>query len=166
MIARLRTWLTGGPLYITARASELRLRNVSTATETIVEPLIAIQQQHHSVIVGIGKEAKQASARLPNTVVVNPFSHPRSLLGDFQLAEKLLRKLIVDLYGHRVLRPAPVVVFQPLEKLEGGLTAVEERAFKELCAGAGGREVHIWTGRRLTDQETIAGTFKHGDSHH
>lgn len=166
MIARVRDWLTGGPLYITARESELRLRHVLAATETVVEPLVAIREQGGGMIVGIGQDAKQAATRLPNTVVVNPFSHPRSLLGDFLVAEKLLRQLIIDLYGHRILRPAPMIVFQPLEKLEGGLTTVEERAFKELCAGAGGREVHVWTGRPLSDQEVVAGTFKDLGGHH
>lgn len=92
--------------------------------------------------------------------MTNPFLHPRSLLGDVQLGEKLLRKLIVGVYGHRLFRPSPVIVFQPLEKLEGGLTEIEERAFKEIFAGAGGREVHVWTGRRLSDQEIVTGAFK------
>jgi rod shape-determining protein MreB len=37
-----------------------------------------------------------------------------------------------------------------MEKLEGGLTIVEERAFKELAIGAGARDVIVYQGSELT----------------
>ena len=48
----------------------------------------------------------------------------------------------------------------PLEPLEGGLTHVEVRVLRELGAAAGGRDVFVWTGRELGDDELRSGAFK------
>lgn len=62
------------------------------------------------------------------------FSHPRMLIGNFTK-----------------------VVVHPLDKVEGGLSQIEERVLRELAIGSGGAsKVVVWTGAKLSDSEVIA----------
>lgn len=80
---------------------------------------------------------------------VGDFSHPRMLVGHFQLAEKLLQAGLKKAYAGSFLPPRPVLIMHPKEMLEGGLTDIEERVLRELGLGAGAREVKIWLGDDL-----------------
>ncbi|MFN3587145.1 MAG: hypothetical protein ACK4UT_06550 [Moraxellaceae bacterium] len=77
------------------------------------------------------------------------FSHPRMLLGDFNIAEACLGALLKKAYPSRLLPARPLLVMHPCELLEGGLSKLEERALTELGLGAGAREVRLWTGAPL-----------------
>ena len=109
-------------------------------------PYIAIETNGgNTTIREIGSKARDVVG--PNIKVTNPFSHPRSLIANFSNAEKIIRHAIRSLYGSRLnLKPAPRIVMHPLEKHEGGLTEIEERALVELALGAGAREVLVYTG--------------------
>ncbi|MGS0689023.1 rod shape-determining protein MreB [Shewanella sp. 30m-9] len=78
---------------------------------------------------------------------LNPFSHPRALLNDFFVAERLLKEIINQLAGKKLLSPAPIIIIHPMEKTEGGLTMIEIRAFREMAIGAGARDVVIHQGQ-------------------
>ena len=80
----------------------------------------------------------------------NPFSHPRTLLNHFSQAEAFIRACITDAIGNHLAKASPIVVIHPMEKLDGGLTQIERRAFLELGYGAGAREVHVHTGHPLS----------------
>ena len=80
---------------------------------------------------------------------INPFSHPRTLLSDFTHAEAFIHQCILETGGNRLAKTSPIVVMHPMEKLDGGLTQIERRAFLELGYGAGAREVHVHTGPAL-----------------
>jgi hypothetical protein len=82
-----------------------------------------------------------------------PFTTERLLVGQFAVAERLLKRGLKELVAGNWLAPSPVVVIHPLEKVEGGLSEVEERIFRELAAGAGARKVVVWLGRELSDAE-------------
>ncbi|MFT7223082.1 MAG: rod shape-determining protein MreB [Cellvibrionaceae bacterium] len=82
--------------------------------------------------------------------IVNHFSHPRLSVNDFQLAEKVLMHAIRVLHKNKLFAPSPRIIVQPMEKLEGGITEIEKRVFRELCLGAGAREVFIHTGAELS----------------
>ena len=73
------------------------------------------------------------------------FSHPRSLIGDFTIAQALLKELVAEAKGGFSLKTE--VLLHPLERLEGGLTQIEERVFRELCIGAGASRVVVWWDR-------------------
>lgn len=45
-----------------------------------------------------------------------PFSHPRALLADFTVAEKLLKQAVRGVASSGVLRFAPQLVIHPLER--------------------------------------------------
>ena len=85
---------------------------------------------------------------LPSAI---PFSHPRTVVGEFVVADELLRRGIKSMRGFL----PPRVLVHPMEKVEGGLTQVEERVFLELAYGAGASRAAVWTGQPLGDKEVI-----------
>ena len=90
----------------------------------------------------------------PITVVATePFTTKRLLVGQFMAAERTLKKGFADIYSGNWFSPSPAVLIHPLEKIEGGLSEVEERVLKELAAGAGARKVTVWVGHELSDAE-------------
>lgn len=89
------------------------------------------------------------------TMSKETFTTQRLLIGHFQVAEKVLRQGIKDLFSTSWLPASPAIVIQPMEKIEGGLSEIEERAFRELAAGAGARKVAVWVGDELTESEVI-----------
>jgi rod shape-determining protein MreB len=108
------------------------------------EPWVAIADDGiRKKVVAIGSAAKGATA-----LVVNPFGHPRTLISDFTVAEELLKRVVRSLrtsWWH----PSPTIVMHPCDRLEGGLTQVEIRAFKELVLGAGAGQVFFREGSEL-----------------
>lgn len=75
----------------------------------------------------------------------NPFSHPRMLLNDFQLAEKLVQHVVWEIMRDKGswITPTPhSIIIQAMEKTEGGITDVERKALYELVAGFA-RHAHV-----------------------
>ncbi len=87
------------------------------------------------------------------------FTTKRLLVGQFSVAEKLLKKAIKKAYKINWLSASPMVVIHPMEMIEGGLSEVEKRVFKELAAGAGARKIVVWEGHELSDNE-VTGIVK------
>lgn len=129
-------------LYIQIWEQRIKITDFTSGKVFEGKPLLAIDTSSGiKVVKAVGSAAILETGG--NIDIVNPFSHPRSLLADFAIAEKLLRYLFKKLSDSRLFRPAPAVVIHPMEKLEGGLTDVEIRAFSELALGAGAREVFV-----------------------
>jgi len=150
----IRSLLPGGPVYVRIRSDRLHLRDVTTGREWKEVPEAAVRSGSKPTVVAVGSMASQAALREPGNVkLMNGYAHPRTMIADFTIAEKVLQHAVNLIFEGRLLRPAPILVMHPLERLEGGLTGVEERALLELAAGAGAREAHIWVGRELTDSE-------------
>jgi len=63
------------------------------------------------------------------------------------------------MYKNRFFHPSPITVIHPMEKVEGGLTSIEQRALRELASGAGAHKVFIWVGCELTDDEIISRNY-------
>ncbi|MEW8110733.1 MAG: rod shape-determining protein [Candidatus Thiodiazotropha endolucinida] len=134
---------------------EQKLKVTDASTGRIYEdiPLVAIQTMANGrkEVSAIGSEAKMATGA--NILTVNPFSHPRVLFSDFTVAEKLLQHVFRLLNKGKLFTLNPTVVVHPMEKTEGGLTMIENRAFKELGTGAGAREVFVYEGNPIPVQE-------------
>lgn len=81
-----------------------------------------------------------------------PFSTKRLLIGQFSIAEKLLRLGFNEL-SKSVF--SPIVIMHPLEFFDNPLSEVEDRVLKELALNAGAREVKVWIGQELTDDEVL-----------
>lgn len=86
------------------------------------------------------------------------FSNPRLLVADFAAAQHLLLGGITALLPHRFLRLSrpPQLLIQPLERLEGGLSQVEERILLELGLGCGARKVRLHLGQELDNAGVLA----------
>jgi len=92
---------------------------------------------------------------------VKPFTTTRLLVGEFNNAEVLLKEALKKLYTDNWLAPSPIVVIQPMDMIEGGLSPVEDRILRELAIGAGGRKVIVWVGKELTNEEVIEKSKTH-----
>ncbi len=82
-----------------------------------------------------------------------PFSTERLLIGNFTRAKALLIKGIKIVMGKKFHPPA--IVMHPIEKIDGGLSQVEERVLEDLAVVAGGQKVCVWVGHELTDNEVL-----------
>ncbi len=143
----------GSILYVQIWESRLRITNIKTGEIYDDEPLMAIRitskrNKEIREIIAIGSKSK--SLLSSDTKIINPFSHPRVLFANFSGGEKLLQHAFHQLHAKKLFSPAPVVVIHPMEKIEGGLTQIEHRAFKEMAAGAGAREIAVYSGPELS----------------
>jgi rod shape-determining protein MreB len=141
-------------LYIKVSPEQLTVRNVKTQESFAERPEVAIGGTPRKVL-AIGNAAR-SSASAPGAEVVNPFGHPRTLVGDFTVGEQLLKAAVRKLQGSSPLAIAPLIVMHPLGSPEGGFTQVERRAFREMALGAGASEVLLWVGRELSDSEVLS----------
>jgi len=137
-------------LYVQIWEKRIKVTHIQTRNVYDEQPLVAfeIDKKGKKIIAAIGNAARSFESK-ENTIVVNPFSHPRVLFSDFEAGEKLLQHIIQTLSERKVFATSPEIVIHPMEKTEGGLTMIEVRAFKELGYGAGGRDVAVYQGKEL-----------------
>lgn len=139
-------------VYVTISPERLTLKNLRTGVTIAEPPELAITKTSPPKIIGVGSQARIAGALQPSDIV-NPFSHPRSLVSDFIIGEQLIKRQLNALLSKGVFSPSPTIIIHPLGNPEGGFTEVEKRAFCEMAAGAGGSKVHFKIDQPLTEQE-------------
>ncbi|WP_126452091.1 rod shape-determining protein [Sulfuriflexus mobilis] len=139
----------GTTMYVQIWEKRIKVTNIETGKIYDEAPLVAIEtvNKDKKAVNAVGNKAALLMGK--NIEVINPFSHPRVLFSDFHVAEKLLQHIFKLLTGGKIFILAPAVVIHPMEKTEGGLTLIEERAFRELALGAGARDVVIYQGSPL-----------------
>lgn len=84
-----------------------------------------------------------------------PFTTDRLLVGIFTAAEPILAKLVKKVLPKGFITKSPQVVIHPITMVDGGLSEVEERIFKELAFGSGAIKVVLHVGHELSDSEVI-----------
>lgn len=90
-------------------------------------------------------------------LTANPaFTTTRLLVGEFSVAQLLLKQAVAALIGKCLQLFGPKVVIHPLEKIEGGLSQIEERLFLELAYGAGAKAAKVYLGPELSDDAVRA----------
>lgn len=143
-------------LLIEIRENILTVKAFSSDSKFEEAPLVAVETINGKQIARkIGTQASHVSA--PNITVINPFSHPRSMISNFSLAQHVIKYAIEKVHETKV-QPAPRVIMHQLEKNVGGFTEIEERVLNELAYGAGAREVLIYSGTQINPQaETYDG---------
>lgn len=142
--------LFSNDLYIQVWEKRIKVTSIQTQAVFDQMPLVAIEttKSGQKVVREVGNACSSID---PNQYqIINPFSHPRMLLGDFLVAEKLLQFVVKELHQGKIFTPSPRIIFHPMEKTEGGLNLVEDKAFRELCMGAGARAVVIHLGDELS----------------
>ncbi|MCW9048323.1 MAG: rod shape-determining protein MreB [Gammaproteobacteria bacterium] len=127
-------------LYVQIWENRIKITNTSTLSIIEEKPLVECKTKADGkiIITAIGNKAGVES--------INPFSHPRTLFSDFHIGEKLLQELIKKAIPGSFISIAPCVIIHPMEKIEGGLTMIEGRAFKEMAYGAGARKTVVYVG--------------------
>ena len=113
-------------------------------------PFVAVESANNKKIISaIGRDAEALQGK-SNIVVVNPFAHPRIVIGDFTIGEKLLQYSLRSMLKSRWFVPVIIGIIHPERKLEGGLTQIEHRALRELCLSAGCRQSAVHDGPPLS----------------
>ena len=131
---------------------EERLKIVHVESQLVFEeqPYIAIdnKEKQKPTVIAVGSAAYRllGSSRYE---VLNPFSHPRLLVSDFQKAETVLQYGIRAVCKTKLFQPSLIIVIHPREKLDGGLTDMECRVFRELALGVGARKVYLHSGNEI-----------------
>ncbi|PSV35426.1 rod shape-determining protein MreB [Photobacterium sp. GB-27] len=145
-------------LLIELRSKQLSVQIFGTSERVDLSPYIAIEDTKNNVL-AVGDKAKYLSGS--NITVLNPFDHKRSFVGDFACAEKVLQYAVREVLGHNKFVLSPRIVMHQLEKVDGGLTDIEERVLKELAMGAGAREVLVHHNQaRIHAQQTSYAALK------
>lgn len=139
----------GSTLYVQIWENRIRVVDIETNEVFDEKPLLQIEARKSGAkdVTAIGNKA--------NVNPLNPFSHPRALLKDFFLGERLLQEIIKKLVGKKFIFPAPAIIIHPMEKTEGGLTMIEIRAFREMAFGAGARDVAIHQSKNALEPSMI-----------
>jgi rod shape-determining protein MreB len=148
-------------VYVRIRPHLMSVKNVSRNAFFEDVPQIAVDlTRKRNKVLGFGARANLAASTSKEKLILNGFDHPRSIIGDFEVAEKTLQ-----LFLEKVNAPkkrffyAPTLIIHPLEKLEGGLTQIEMRAFEDMGYRAKANKVFVWDGRELNDEEVVSLKF-------
>lgn len=148
-------------LYVVVTAEKLTVRNAGNGKQVYEAPEAAVESQPKLKLLGVGAEARRLASH-PGVKLVNPFVHPRTLVGDFTLAELVLKGFVARVKSGGILNPMPKMVIHLPADPEGGYTQVELRVFRELGFSAGARKITLWQGRALSDAELLSGEFPAG----
>lgn len=146
------------PLYIRLSPSRLMVRNVKTGHAIAEVPEIAVSRGPQRKIVDVGAEAALHKSS-KTAEVINPFAHPRTMVSDFTIGQRVLKAFMRKLNKRRRFFLSPRVVLHPQGEPEGGYTQIEIRALHEMALGAGASDVVIWQGPALTDEQVLKRRF-------
>ena len=77
------------------------------------------------------------------TLAEKSFSTSRLLVGDFEAAEDCVRRAAKELGIFGLFKMKPSVIVKPKEKVEGGISPIEDRVFRELALTIGAKKVSV-----------------------
>lgn len=147
--------LFAAPLYVRLSPFKLSVRNVKTGLSITEIPEIALSRGPNPRILDIGdKAALHKSSK--TAVVVNPFAHPRTLIGDFTAGQNILKAFVKRLNKRSRFRLAHRVILHLPGDPAGGYTQLEIRAMRELGLSTGASSVVIWQGPELTNEQILS----------
>ncbi|WP_407333679.1 rod shape-determining protein [Enterovibrio sp. 27052020O] len=151
----------GSTLYIQIWENRLRVLNGTTGRVFDEQPLIAWTQTGpiRKRVEAIG-DAAHALKHDIGTTVSNPFSHPRSLIGDYAAAETVIHHAISQVTPRSFFQPKIQVILHPMEKIEGGLTDIEKKALRDMAYQAGAKNAYVYWGDTLPSQHLINAGMK------
>lgn len=140
----------GSVLYIQIWKNHIKATNLKTGKIYNEPSLLTIERnpEGQSIVSAIGNNVQKIT-NSPNTIVINPFAHPRVLINEFLVAEKMLQHIVYVLLGKHRIGPRPKIIIHPMEEYKGGITLLEHRAFIEIALAAGAKEVTVYTGAEI-----------------
>jgi hypothetical protein len=126
----------------------MQVRNMVKSLSKI-HPLLYVKVYKNRIdIKEIG--AKQRPLTISPT---KSFTTERLLVGEFSIAEKLLKNGLKQFKKTILLAFRPIVVIQPMEMVQNEISEVEKRLLKELALGSGAYKAVVWIGHELSDDE-------------
>jgi len=143
-------------VYVQVSPERILLRRVATG-ETIDDvPQAAVDPQ--GVVVAYGRGAEEAVKWHPNLRLVNGFSHPRTLLGDVDVAAATLRSFLETMFPRmkrRFRNLKPDMVIHPLG--HDDLSGLEVWGLHRVAELAGARHVSLWQGEEPAYETLVRG---------
>lgn len=95
----------------------------------------------------------------PGICAVRPFSHPRLILSEFEVAQALIEYQLAQLRRARVA-VRPEIVLHPLRSFAEPLTDIENRSLLELAFSVGAWRALVHTGAELGRPEVQGLNFE------
>ncbi len=157
--------LPSGTCYAQLWSDRIRISCTQSTRVFDDQPLLAIRTENGKrIVMAVGRKAaqlyqqeqlkeqrneQQNEKQTQDITLVNPLDHPRLLIADFAYAERLLRYGIACVYEKSILPRSPVLIIQPMEKTEGGISDIERRMYTELGLSSGARKVYVHDGAPL-----------------
>jgi hypothetical protein len=83
------------------------------------------------------------------------FTTTRLLIGTFAPAAQCLKRAVSSSTPNSWFKAKPVLLIQPMEMNDGGLSEVEDRILRECAIGAGARKIIVWIGAELSNDKAI-----------
>jgi len=143
-------------VYVQVSPDRILLRRVATG-ETIDDlPQAAIDAQ--GVVVAYGRAADEAAKWHPNLRLVNGFSHPRTVLGDVDVAAATLRAYLETMFPgmkRRIRKIKPDMVIHPMGLDD--LSGLEVWGLQRVAELAGARHVSLWQGEEPAYETLVRG---------
>jgi rod shape-determining protein MreB and related proteins len=152
-------------LYVQLQPDRVTIRRLRYGKETIEHsdaPWVAIVEhpKRGKQVVAVGSAARTTRPELEpgeELIIGNGFEHPRSMIGDTELAEIALKAFFRQIFKGRPLLMAPICVVQALGNWDGGLTGAEKYGLKIVTIAAGAKMVFIIESPdRFTDEQIWA----------
>lgn len=152
MITKFLTALRGyfsHDLLIEINPDKILIQTVGTTDQFEYRALVALQTLdicRAKVIVCWGDNARTHAAS--DVEIIAPFDHPRNIIHHMPVAAKLIQAGIKHVHNNKVLRPSPRIIFNITNKLEGGLSQVEEELLKQLATATEARDYFVHVGAK------------------
>ena len=144
-------------VYVQISPERILLRRVATG-ETIDDvPQAAVDAQ--GIVVAYGRGADDAVHWHPNLQLVNGFSHPRTLMGDVDVAAATLRAFLETMFPRmkrRFRKLKPDLVIHPVGAED--LSGLEVWGLQRVAELAGARHVSLWQGEEPAYETLVRGT--------
>ena len=142
-------------IYIQIEADTITMTHANKDQSIQFAPYMATKKVNNQRLVqAIGEQAKALTDQADITVHT-PFHHPRALIADFRVAEKMLQDKLRELLAQQRIKLAPKIIIHPCLPLEGGLTPLETKVLRELAASQGARSIYLHVGRPLSSQQCL-----------
>ncbi|MEM7431987.1 MAG: hypothetical protein AAF351_08605 [Pseudomonadota bacterium] len=145
-----------GPFYLRINRDRVAIRNVATGNDVEFAAKVGIDANQKVVSYG---DPVDPSA----ITVAHAFQHPRMLIPDYEVAEKVVHHAVRELAANRYFQASPVLIMHVDIELDGGLTPLEARALREMAERVGARETYIHIGPRLSDDDVANLRFQSFD---
>ena len=100
LLKRIQGWFCSGPYYVRISRVELWVRDVSNGRHWKDAPIVGLEKRPdgHQMISAIG-----AVSRGKGFSEINPFDHPRSIINDFVVGEKLLQYAFMSVHDRKLV---------------------------------------------------------------